>query len=101
MASDGQHHGRRDACGRGGDHHNLGHAGSAEWTADDARRFVWDVWWLLLATRGRSLQLRELTPYGTWRLEFVADTGTAVTGPLPLCNAALGWLQTAVFHLPG
>jgi hypothetical protein len=47
-----------------------------EWTADEARRFVWDVWRLLLTNAGESLQRRELTPYGTWRLEFVADTGT-------------------------
>jgi len=45
--------------------------------ADDARRFVWDVWRLLLAAASESLQLRELQPYGTWRLAFVADTGTA------------------------
>ena len=47
-----------------------------------------------------SLQLRELQPYGTWRLEFVADTGTAVTGPLRLSDAALAWLQSAVFRVP-
>jgi hypothetical protein len=70
-----------------------------EWSTDDARRFVWDVWRLLLATGGWSLQLRELQPYGTWQPEFVADTGVAVTGPLPLSNAALAWLQTAVFDL--
>jgi len=70
------------------------------WTAGDARRFVWDVWRRLLAAGGESLRLRELTPYGTWHLEFVADTGTAVTGPLRLSDAALAWLQSAVFRVP-
>jgi hypothetical protein len=69
------------------------------WTAVDARRFVWDVWRRLLAPAAESLQLRELTPYGTWRLEFFADTGTAVTGPLRLSDAALEWFQSAVFDL--
>jgi hypothetical protein len=73
---------------------------AAAWTRDDARRFVWDVWRRLLAAAMESLQLRELTPYGTWRLEFVADTGTAVTGPLCLSDRALEWLQSAVFNLP-
>ena len=52
----------------------------SDWTADDARWFVWDVWRRLLAVGGESLQLRELPPYGTWRLEIVADTSAAVTG---------------------
>lgn len=72
----------------------------AKWAADDARRFVWDVWRLLLTAAGESLQLREIAPYGSWRLEFVADTGAAVTGPLHLSNRALEWLQSAVFRLP-
>ena len=33
--------------------------------------------------RGKSPQVRELMSYGIFRLEFVADTGTAITGPLP------------------
>ena len=72
---------------------------SADWTADDARRFVWDVWRWLLAAGGETLQLRELQPYGTWRLAFVADTGTAVTGPLRLSDHGLEWLQSAVFDV--
>ena len=69
------------------------------WTAVDTRRFVWDAWRRLLAAAAESLQQRELTPCGTWRLEFVADTGTAVTGPFRLSDAALAWLQSAVFDL--
>jgi hypothetical protein len=65
----------------------------------DADQGPWDVWRLLLTAAGESLQLRELAPYGTWRLEFVADTGTAVTGPLRLSDPALEWLQSAVFDL--
>lgn len=38
---------------------------------------------VLLAAAGESLQLLGLQPYGTFRLEFVTDTATAVTGPLP------------------
>jgi hypothetical protein len=60
---------------------------------------VWNVWRQLLAPAMKILQLRELTPYGTWRLECVTDTGTAVTGPLRLSDAALEWLQSAVFDL--
>ena len=58
-------------------------------TRDDAPRFVWDVWRRLLAATMESLQLRELQPYGTWRLEFVADTGTAAPRMLlvpPVCR---------------
>ena len=51
----------------------------AEWIAEEARRFVRDVWGLLQAHGGESFQLRKPRPYGTWRREFVADTGTAVT----------------------
>ena len=56
-----------------------------------------DVWRRLLTVRCESLPLHELQPYGTFRLEFVADTGTAVTGPLRLSDPALEWLQSAVF----
>lgn len=38
-----------------------------EWTADDARRFVRDVWRLLFTAAGESLQLREPQPYGSFR----------------------------------
>ena len=62
-------------------------------------RFSWDVWRRLLAVRCERLQLRGLQPYGTFQLEFVADTGSAVTEPLSLSMAALVFLQTLRFDL--
>ena len=60
-----------------------------------ARTVVLSEW-----VRAKRFDFFELTPYGTWRLEFVADAGTAVTGPLRLSDAALAWLQSAVFRVP-
>jgi hypothetical protein len=57
------------------------------------------LWRLLKAHAGESLQLREIDPAGIYRLEFVADTGSAVTEPLSLSMAALVFLQTLRFDL--
>ena len=48
---------------------------------------------------GESLQLREINPVGVYRLEFVADTGSAVTEPLSLSMEALVFLQTLRFDI--
>jgi len=66
---------------------------------DDARQFVWAVWRLLKPTYCESLKVREVEPGVMFRLEFVADSGTATTGPLRLYSEALTWLQEASFDL--
>ena len=58
------------------------------WTDADAKEFLWTIWRLLKAHAGESLQLREINPVGVYRLEFVADTGSAVTEPLSLSMEA-------------
>jgi hypothetical protein len=75
----------------------------ASWTKDDAKEFVWAVWRLLKAHAGESLQLKEIDPASVvYRLEFVADSGSAVAEPLSLSMAALVFLQTLRFDLsPG
>ena len=48
-----------------------------------ARQFVRDVRRRLPAVGDEIFLPRGFQTYGTFRLEFVADTATAVTGPLP------------------
>ena len=73
---------------------------SAAWTAAEARAFVWRVWAFLGAHACESLVLREVEPAARWRVEFVADTGSAATEALKLSSEAVAWLQSAVFELP-
>ena len=74
----------------------------SSWTFGQARELVWSVWRLVDAHACQSLRLCEVRAAVTYRLEFTADTGSALTAPMVLSSEALTWLQLAEFDLtPG
>lgn len=71
------------------------------WTAHDARETAWAIQRALQAAIVLALRLVEVSATTMWRIEVVANTGTATTRGLPLSSAAVVWLQEAAFELPG
>ncbi len=75
-------------------------ADPAQWSSQDARDAAWAIQRALRAVAVYAIRLQETSPT-TWRVEIVANTGTATTvQPLPLSPAALDWFQEVAFELP-
>lgn len=71
-----------------------------QWSSHDARDVAWAIQRALRAVAVYAIRLRETSPT-TWRIETIANTGTATTAEaLPLSAAALVWFQDAAFELP-
>lgn len=72
----------------------------AQWSSQDARDATWAIQRALHAVAVYAIRLQKATPT-TWRVEIVADSGTATTTHgLALSAAALVWFQEVAFEIP-